>query len=387
MPLLETTGSMPARAYGLFGDVAIVRSGPSVTSAGAGFNYASDSTALYISSVADWGVWKNLPGFLKNTPATTVVNTGDTAMRFTTTGNIRVWMVRDAGWSPVPTAGWTLYGDNQLPLITGYETSTWQYYYRDYTSGTYTGFDTNSAMYFFTTTSGAYCKIADDLMLIQNNLVWHVDAFNSASTPNDGTWYDIMVGANASVSNAGSVSYNNGSGRTGKYYVYNGSSRSYAAPNASMNTPNGFTAGAWVYVNSNSSTGRIFQKDEISSTRVWEFGNNGASFRSEVWDSNGNTTLTGGTTVPVGAWHHLTLSSSANGVVKMYQNGTQTGTSTITSAASTLRTANTGLYLGGSWGAGEYFNGLIAQAYLYRTTLSDSDILKNHNTFKAAYGL
>jgi hypothetical protein len=387
MPLLESIGSASARGTGMFGTVNIVRTGPSVTSAGAGLNYAVDGGQLYISSMSDWGVWKNLPSFLKYAPATTSVNTGESVMRFTTTGSIRVWLVRESTWSPVSTSGWTLYANNQLPLITGYNSNNWDYYYRDYTAGTYTGFDTLSAMYFFTTTSGAYCKISDDLLLNQSGLVWHVDAFNTASTPNDGTWYDILNGANASVSNQGSVSFNNGSGRTGKYYVYNGSSRSYAGPNSSMDTPNGFTAGAWVYTNSNSSTGRIFQKDEISSTRVWEFGNNSGSFRSEVWDSNGNTILTGGTTVPVGSWHHLTLTTTANGVVNMYQNGINTGQSSITGASGTLRTANTGLYLGGSWGTNEYYNGLISQAYLYKRALSASEILANHNTFKSAYGL
>jgi hypothetical protein len=387
MPLLETRGSGSAIAFGLTASSLISRTGPSVTSAGAGFSYAADGEPLYIGSMSNWGVWKNLPSYLKNAPVTTVVNVPNNSMRFTIDGNVRVWLIRDSSWTQVPTAGWTLFASNQPPLITGYETSTWQYYYRDYTSGTYTGFSTTSAMYFFTATSGALCKIADGLLLSQTNLVWNVDAFHSASSPNDGTWYDIMNGANASVSNTGSVSYNGGSGRTGRYYVYNGSSRSYAGPTGSMDTPNGFTAGAWVYTNSNSTTGRIFQKDEISSTRVWEFGNNGGSMRSEVWSSNGNTILTGGTTVPIGAWHHMVLTSSANGVVKHYQNGVQTGTGSIESPAATLRTANTGLYLGGSWSSGEYYNGLIAQAYLYKAELSAAEVLANHNTFKAAYGL
>jgi len=386
MPILESIGSGSARGTGMFGTVNLVRTGPSVTSAGAGFDYALDGRETYIGSRSDWGNWKNLPSYLRNVPVTTTVNSSG-SMRFTTDGNIRVWLMRDSTWTQVDVTGWTLFGSNQLPLVTGYNTDTWQYYYRDYTSGTYTGFNTTSAMYFFTTTSGALCKIADDLLLLQDNLVWSVDAFSGASAPNDGNWYDMQGGGNAVVSNAGSVSYNNGSGRTGKYYVYNGSSRSYASPTSAMDTPNGFTAGAWVYTNSNSTTGRIFQKDEISSTRVWEFGNNGGSMRSEVWSSNGNTLLTGGTTVPIGAWHHMVLTCSANGVVNHYQNGVQTGTGSIGSPASTLRTANTGLYLGGSWGGGEYYNGLIAQAYLYKAELSAAEVLANHNTFKAAYGL
>ena len=224
--------------------------------------------------------------------------------------------------------------------------------------------------------------------LIQTSLVWHVDAGN-VNSPTNSVWYDIIGGNNVQVSNQGSVTFNNGTGRAGKYYVYNGNSRSLAPHAAVMNTPNGFTAGAWVYCTSYNTTGRIFQKDEISSTRIWEFGNNGGSgsMRTEVWSSNGNTVLGVGTTVPIGAWHHMVLTCSANGVSKTYQNGVETSSVAISGAAGTLQTGGTGLYLGGSWGAGEYFTGYISQAYLYNVEQNSAQILENHNAFKAAYGL
>jgi hypothetical protein len=223
--------------------------------------------------------------------------------------------------------------------------------------------------------------------LIQTSLVWHVDAGSSAANTSS-IWYDIIGGNNVTqVSNTGSVTFNNGTGRAGKYYVYNGSSRSLAPHAAAMNTPNGFTAGAWVYTTSNDTTGRIFQKDEISSTRIWEFGNNGGSMRTEVWSSNGNTVLGNGTTVPLNVWHHMVLTCSSNGVSKIYQNGVETGSATISGATGTLITGNTGLYLGGSWGAGEYYTGRISQAYLYNVDLTSTQILQNHNTFKQDYGL
>ncbi len=387
MPLLETRGSGSAIAFGLNASTKLIRTGPSITVRGAGLNYATDGSRIYIEAMSNWGAWKNLPAYLQNAPATSVINTGDAIMGFSTSGNIRVWLVRQTGWSPVSTSGWTLSAGSQLPLVTGYNTSNWEYWYRDYSAGTYTGIDTNSAMYFFTTTSGQYCTIADDRLLIQDDLVFNVDAFWPTSAPNDGVWYDIMGQSNFSLSNQGSVSYNNGSGRTGKYFLYNGSSRSFASHSAAFDTPDGFTAGAWVYTNSNSQTGRIFQKDEASSTRVWEFGNNGGNMRSEVWSSNGNTLLLVGTTVPIGAWHHMVLSASGNGNVDMYQNGVKTATGSIGTAASTLRTASTGLYLGGSWGGGEYYNGVIAMAYLYKKKLTDTEILENHDRFKGAFGL
>ena len=223
--------------------------------------------------------------------------------------------------------------------------------------------------------------------LIQTSLVWHVDAGGSAANTSS-IWYDVIGGNNVTqVSNQGSVTFNNGTGRANKYYVYNGTSRSLAPHAAVMNTPNGFTAGVWVYTTSNAITGRIFEKDEIASTRVWEFGNNGSSMRSEVWSSNGNTALASGTTVPLNVWHHMVLTCSANGASKLYQNGVETGSATISGAAGTLQTASTGLYLGGSWGAGEYYTGYISQAYLYNVEQTSTQILENHNRFKQDYGL
>lgn len=237
----------------------------------------------------------------------------------------------------------------------------------------------------FGNTASAGPSIAE---LIQTSLVWHVDAGGTAANTGS-VWYDIIGGNNVTqVSNIGSVGFNNGNNRANKYYSYNGTSRSLAPHAAAMNTPNGFTAGVWVYTISNATTGRIFQKDEVSSTRVWEFGNNGGSMRSEVWSSNGNTALATGASVPIGVWHNMVLTCSANGVSIVYQNGVQTGGATISGAAGTLMTAGTGLYLGGSWGsAGEYYTGLISQAYLYNIEHTSTQVLQNYNTFKQAYGL
>jgi hypothetical protein len=83
--------------------------------------------------------------------------------------------------------------------------------------------------------------------------------------------------------------------------------------------------------------------------------------------------------VSSGTWYNFTITYSSNGFICGYLNGIKRGTSnlpsfTMTTQALRLATANDTY-----WGS---FNGNISNVQIYNKVLTDSDILKNYNTFR-----
>jgi hypothetical protein len=220
--------------------------------------------------------------------------------------------------------------------------------------------------------------------IVSRGLVAHLDASALDSYPQSGsTWYDLTGNSNHGTITGATYTSSYGGGSIN----FTGTSSSYVQVphSSSLNMSATLTASNWVYYRSGN--GRIMQKDDTGSgsgyTRLWETGGYGGTYRMELWHSDGTATVQYGNALTTNGWMLLTLTFDGSSI-KMYQNA-----SLITnySFAGDIRTAATPLWIGGGWGAGEWFDGYIANALIYNRALNAGEVSQNYNAQKSRFGL
>ena len=100
--------------------------------------------------------------------------------------------------------------------------------------------------------------------------------------------------------------------------------------------------------------------------------NGNGKFEGYLFDGSGKS-VTGTTTVQANMWYYVTLAATNNGQMKLYVNGQPEGTP---ANIGTMTVGGTRYWLGSNSGGGfGWFNGLADEVKLYKTALSDSEIL------------
>ena len=215
--------------------------------------------------------------------------------------------------------------------------------------------------------------------IVDDGLVFAVDAGSGRSYPGSGTTVTDLVGTNNGTLTNG-VGYSSANGGS---FTFDGTDDVIITPGtAATNISTTLTAEAWVYYESGN--GRIFQKDGAGYTRCWEMGGYNGIFRIEMWHSNGGTT--GGVSAPIGlpvnSWAYLTMTFDGTNI-KMYQNAVLV--KTINFPGDIRTDINTPLTIGGFWSSGEFFDGNIGPVRLYNQALTAAEVLQNYNAQKTRF--
>lgn len=219
--------------------------------------------------------------------------------------------------------------------------------------------------------------------IVTEDLIFHVDAGDSASYPGTGsTWTDLINGNNGTINNG--AAYNSAQGG---YFEFDGvdDQVDFGQPAILESFP--MSIDLWFYSEANSD-GLITKGTTrgSASTRDWDitgtgtllgwFVSNGSSYPVNVKD----------TYPSLNTWHHLSVSwdgtTSTNGA-KMYLDGALFAQGTA--SAATYTTLHN-IFVGGNR-AGFYFDGRISIVKMYSKVLSPAEALQNYNASKDRYGL
>tara|TARA_B100001939_G_scaffold231791_1_gene199666 strand:- start:3191 stop:4351 length:1161 start_codon:yes stop_codon:yes gene_type:complete len=96
------------------------------------------------------------------------------------------------------------------------------------------------------------------------------------------------------------------------------------------------------------------------------------------------TSITGDTTIATGTWYHAVFTRDSSGAAKIYLNGAQDATGTI----STATPLNTDFEIGGSTVLNSReFTGNIAVVKVYNKVLSATEVTQNYNAYKKRFNL
>ena len=196
-------------------------------------------------------------------------------------------------------------------------------------------------------------------------------ANDTASYPGTGTtWFDISGNSNdATLTN---TTYSNG------YLSFNGSS-SKVTTSYSTNTSNASFA-AWVncnnvstynnfinkgYYSSGSNTNYLHLVNYANASPVFTIRLNGSSVSAQSSVAMTNNT-----------WHHVVGTVSSTGDMKIYLDGTQTGSQTGAPARNMTQSVLSGVYLDGNQ---QFFSGEISKIQVYDTVLTATDVTDLYN--------
>lgn len=217
--------------------------------------------------------------------------------------------------------------------------------------------------------------------IVTSGLAINLDAGNAASYPGSGTtWTSLVNGYSGSMGTGVGYSASNGGVLT-----FSGATTAFVNMYTSTSTlvstaTNNFSIESWYQSNNN--------RPEIAATGVggngWVFGwftSTGTAWKVTKY---GRIDLQAGTIPQNTAWHHAVLTYSSTTGVRVYIDGTLSGTSLNN---------NTNLAGGSLFGIGKgestsfMHNGSIAIFRWYSAVLSATDVLQNFNADKTRFGL
>jgi len=226
------------------------------------------------------------------------------------------------------------------------------------------------------TLSQSRINFNDTGKLNTDGLVLYLDAGNINSYSGSGTtWTDLSGNSNNgtltngptfSSANGGSIAFDG----TNDYININSSNSLLSAAQGTVNIWFKYNS---ISVNGNSIISKIDSVQSNNGYNIYLYNN---YIIGEIKVSG--TAYNIGFSVSSGIWYNSTITYSSNGFISCYLNGIKRGTYnlpsfTMTTQALRLATANDTY-----WG---YFNGNISNVQIYNKVLTDSDILKNYNTF------
>jgi hypothetical protein len=196
-------------------------------------------------------------------------------------------------------------------------------------------------------------------------------ANDTASYPGTGTtWFDISGNSNdATLTNTtysnGYLSFNGSSSKVTTSYSTNTSNASFAAwVNCNnVSTYNNFVSKG--YYSSGSNTNYLHLVNYANASPVFTIRLNGSSVSAQSSVAMTNNT-----------WHHVVGTVSSTGDMKIYLDGTQTGSQTGAPARNMTQSVLSGVYLDGNQ---QFFSGEISKIQVYDTVLTATDVTDLYN--------
>ena len=186
-------------------------------------------------------------------------------------------------------------------------------------------------------------------------------AVDSTANHNDGTLSDVSWSV---------------TGRNGGSVNYAAADSQIAIPSSLLGTSQSLTVAAWVNLSANTAENRLFYfgTSDGTSYLTLTFNNstNGISVRFKT-ETGTEQVLTTPTQIPVGVWKHITVSVSNVGAAMYVDGKIVAQDSALVMDPTTLGTPMTN-FVGRSPTAGQSFQGLIDEFYVYNGVLPLSDI-------------
>ena len=210
--------------------------------------------------------------------------------------------------------------------------------------------------------------------IVTDGLVFAVDAGSERSYPGSGTTTTSLVGSNTGTLTNGVAFSTDNSGT----WDFDGID-DYITASRTLST-------------NNYSAEFVFKADvNTTGTEHW-LGSQYPGTGRVIFDLFTNnklrnfingTAITGATTIATGTWYHAVFTRDASGNAKIYLNGTQDATGTISTSAP----VNDNFEIGGSTTLTRWFNGKIPLCRVYNKTLTVTEALQNFNAQKSRFGL
>lgn len=372
MPVLQTLGSISARAYG-FSSASVT---PTILINGQvnnGLGYAYNGVGLSLGSPDNsWAVYQNLPTYLQGAVSTLSINDGN--FNFTVSNSsVTAYMLRSTAWSVVDLTGWTLLESNTT-YISGYG-ATINVYTKNFVPGTYTSISTTSAMYLW----GTQAVIDKQMPATTFGLGYWWDGYNYAG----GALNDLSPNAfNASFTGTPVVGSNS--------VVFSKTQNVYATipSGSSLDSTTGYSLNMWLKPTADNTTWvRFFGKSA-------GYPNGNLLFFEAATSAGGNSRVVeclthtstqgevrtpvsspGACQIPLNSWSMVTMNIIPGNSMTLYINGVQASTVALTG---TLTAQTSGSYALMGAETGEYFNGELGEVLVYTRSLSPREIASNY---------
>ena len=217
---------------------------------------------------------------------------------------------------------------------------------------------------------------------ITTNTILYLDAGLTDSYPGTGTtWTDLSVQSNnATLSN---VTYNSGNGG---YLLFNGVNSVGVLTSSKYNVVySGKTVflSGYLTTHMSNNTYRAFQGSSAGSRNFnfYLYRDGSGNYQFHFSAGGVGTNSSNLTSFTPGTWFTAAVTQTTGGIATYYYNGTYV--STISHAFSQYNAGSTDNI--GS--ADNYWDGRLGVVAIYKTELTSSEILQNHNSVKSRYGI
>ena len=225
-----------------------------------------------------------------------------------------------------------------------------------------------------------YGKQSGPSSIVTSNLLLYLDAGNSQSYSGSGTtWFDLspnsnhatnLTGVTYSSLNRGYLSFNGSTGSgsidTNKYNTSYTGKTVFVAGNLT-----GITTGTYRAMIGSSAGNRNFN---------FYFYSPSAGTYQLHFSAGGGGSLTTNISYTPGNWFTAAFTQALDGTNIFYLNGIKIYQTTVTFSQYLSGTEHVGR-------ADNFWNGPLSVICVYKSALTDTDILNNHNSVKARYGL
>ena len=222
--------------------------------------------------------------------------------------------------------------------------------------------------------------------IVDNGLVFAIDAGSGRSYPGSGTTVTDLVGTNNGTLTNG-VGFSSANGGT---FVFDGTDDYIEVPYSAQLDPTvGITFEAWIYATdlTTATYQEIYRKENASGRHLFSFQLNGTILSFGTHTSvNGYNELDASIT-PSGLenkWLHA-VASYQSGYKAIYINGDLIDSDT--SITGTLVQATAAQIIGSNGGGNEFFEGNYASFKMYNRGLTAAEVTQNFNAQKSRFGL
>ena len=223
--------------------------------------------------------------------------------------------------------------------------------------------------------------------IVEDGLVFYVDAANKESYPGSGTtWFDLKGNDNGTLTSSPTFVNENGG-------VIDFDSTDYVNTNLDSSTYNSFSINAWVNGDSLSTYQTVAAQTRYgtpwsnSSWLLYIEAPGGTPYMTFYIGSGGSFILAGKNTVlSSGQWYHV-VGTWDGSTSKLYINGVkETTEGTVPSMNTTPINTLIGASLnGGGTGNTGYWNGKISNVQIHNRALSSQEVNQNYNALKGRF--
>jgi Concanavalin A-like lectin/glucanases superfamily len=218
--------------------------------------------------------------------------------------------------------------------------------------------------------------------IINNGLVFHLDAANARSYPGSGTlWADISGSGNNGT-------LINGPTFNSKYFTFDGVNDTVnCGPTSEIGSSlTGLTVSVWVYPTSQSIRMIMENGTDYTQNTFYLTQENASYFTFEVYGTNYDVVYSN-YVYQLNTWYNLTGVWSAGSRVDMYTNGVLTNGTRGGVLQSSVRNGNTNLFVGSRAGTQYPYSGRINQPMLYTRALTVAEVKQNFEATRGRYGI